>query len=359
MSGAGRRQREAACWKKIRGSMSRPSIEPAAWAAPKAPARARLRRGSEPFPAARLLPLPAVGEDVVADSGGRLLCGLAGGRIVRVQPETGEVVTIGDTGGRPLGLELAPDGRVLVCDSHRGLLALDPASGSIETLVREVDGVPLRFCSNAAAMSDGTIWFTESSSRFGFEDYLGDILEHRGSGRLFRRDAGGTVEVVLTGLQFANGLALTADQSALILAETGGYSLSRVATGGPSAGRREVIAANLPGLPDNVSRDARGGFWVAMVTPRNPLLDRLSGRPGLRRLIWRVPSALQPKPVHTAWAMAFDEQGRVLRDIEGRRDDFFFTTGVVERAGKLYLASTEVAGLLELELGPDRAQPVP
>lgn len=330
--------------------MGRPPIDPVAWAAPKATARARERHGSTPFPPARLLPLPATGEDVVVDGEGRLLCGLAGGRIVRVQPETGEVQTIGNTGGRPLGLEVAPDGRVLVCDSHRGLLALDPVTGSIDTLVREVYGVPLCFCSNAVAQSDGTIWFTESTSRFGFEHYLGDFIEHRGAGRLFRRDPDGSVEVVLTGLQFANGVALSADETVLILAETGGYSLSRVATGGPAAGRREVIADNLPGLPDNLSRSPEGHFWVAMVTPRNHLLDRLSGRPRLRRLIWRIPSALQPKPVHTVWAMAFDTEGRVLHDLEGQRDDFFLTTGVVEHAGKLYLASLEVAGLLVLDL---------
>jgi sugar lactone lactonase YvrE len=158
------------------------------------------------------------------------------------------------------------------------------------------------------------------------------------------------VEVVLTGLQFANGVALSADETALILAETAGYSLSRVATRGSSAGRREVIADNLPGMPDNLSRSPQGHFWVAMATPRNPILDSLSGRPRLRRLIWRIPFALQPKPVHTVWAMAFDSEGRVLHDLEGQRDDFFFTTGVVEHAGKLYLASTEVAGLLVLDL---------
>lgn len=330
--------------------MSRPPIDPVAWTAPNAPARARVRQGSTPFPPARLLALPATGEDVVVDGEGRLLCGLAGGRIVRVKPESGEVETIGDTGGRPLGLEVLPDGRVLVCDSHRGLLALDPLRGSIDTLVRELDGVPLCFCSNAVAQSDGTIWFTESTSRFGFENYLGDFLEHRGAGRLFRRDPDGSVQVVLTGLQFANGVALSADETVLILAETAGYSLSRVATGGAAAGRRVVIADNLPGLPDNLSRSPDGHIWVAMVTPRNPILDGLSGRPGLRRLIWRTPTALQPKPVHTVWAMAFDTDGRVLRDLEGRRDDFFFTTGVVEHAGKLYLSSTEVAGLLVLDL---------
>jgi hypothetical protein len=87
-----------------------------------------------------------------------------------------------------------------------------------------------------------------------------------------------------------------------------------------------------------------------MVTPRNPILDRLSGQPRLRSLVWRIPARLQPAPVKTVWVMKFDVRGRVVRDLEGRRDDFWFTTGVVERAGKLYLASTEIAGVLELDL---------
>jgi hypothetical protein len=58
--------------------------------------------------------------------------------------------TVTATGGRPLGLENLPDGRILVCDAHRGLLALDPASGDLETLLTEVDGDRLIFTNNAA-----------------------------------------------------------------------------------------------------------------------------------------------------------------------------------------------------------------
>ena len=43
---------------------------------------------------------------------------------------------VGETGGRPLGLAVARDGRLLVCDSPRGLLAMDTDSGKFETLVR-------------------------------------------------------------------------------------------------------------------------------------------------------------------------------------------------------------------------------
>ena len=51
-----------------------------------------------------------------------------------------QAAVVADTGGRPLGLAVARDGRLLVCDSYRGLLRMDPASGKFETLVEEVDG---------------------------------------------------------------------------------------------------------------------------------------------------------------------------------------------------------------------------
>ena len=48
-----------------------------------------------------------------------------------------------------------------------------------------------------------------------------------GSGALFRRDPDGTVSTLLAGLYFANGVTLTADESALVFAETPGRALSK------------------------------------------------------------------------------------------------------------------------------------
>ena len=103
---------------------------------------------------------------------------------------------VANTGGRPLGLAVARDGRLLICDSHRGLLRYDPASGTLETLVAEVAGRALTFCSNVVESSDGTIFFTESTSRFHYEYYKGAVVEGRPTGSLFRRDPDGTVSVL-------------------------------------------------------------------------------------------------------------------------------------------------------------------
>ena len=119
------------------------------------------------FPSADLTVVPVPGnapEDVVADADDQIWTGLDDGRIVRISPDSGEAVVVGDTGGRPLGLALARDGRLLICDSPRGLLVMDTGSGKFEMLVDEVDGRSLRFCSNVIETSDGTIYFTESTS---------------------------------------------------------------------------------------------------------------------------------------------------------------------------------------------------
>lgn len=333
-------------------------LEPVRRKLPPAPPRAAHKSSRTPFPRSWRIPLSGYGpEDVVVDGQGRLICGVEDGRILRIDPERHLEETIGDTAGRPLGLEVLADGHLLICDAQKGLLRLDPETGVIETLVQYVDGVPLRFCSNAAAAADGTIWFTESSNRYDFEQYTGALMEHRASGRLFRRNPEGRVEVILEGLHFANGITLSNDEQAVIFAETDGYRLNRLWIQGRNAGKREILAANLPGFPDNVSRLQNNTFWVAMMTNRNPLLDRLGTAPAfLRKLLWRVPERLQPKGAKTAWAMLFDEQGNCLLDLQSSSINYHAVTGVVESGGMLYFASIEENALLAVELMSEKKQ---
>jgi sugar lactone lactonase YvrE len=300
-----------------------------------------------------LIPLPGEGpEDVVADADGRLYTGLADGRVLRVDPGTRAVEQVGDTGGRPLGLEALPDGRLLVCDSVRGLLRLDPGSRAVETLVREVGGTPLRFCSNAVAAADGTVYFSESTRRFGFDHWRSDIFEHSASGRVLRLGTDGRVETLLDGLRFANGLALAADESYLVVAQTAGYELTRLWLTGPRAGTAEPWVANLPGFPDNVSRGPSGLVWVAMPNPRDRRLDALLPRaPWIRRAVHAIPERLQPQPVRTAWVIGVDERGDVVRDYQAPGERWAFATGVVENGGRLYLSSIAERSLAVLDLG--------
>lgn len=314
----------------------KPPIDPVRWYAPPVDPLPTL-----PPAELHLVALPGnAPEDVVVDGDGRIWTGVDDGRILRISPD-GEITVVGDTGGRPLGLGFAGDGRLLICDSPLGLLAMDTDTGAVETLVGEVDNRKLQFCSNVTEMPDGTIFFTESTSAFTYAHYLGAILEARARGSLFRRDPDGTVLTVVSGLHFANGVTATADGSAVVFAETQGRRLSKYWLTGPKAGTVTPLAVNLPGMPDNLSTGADGRIWCAMVAPANPLSDRLAkGAPVVRRLLWRLPDRLQPKPESVVWAVAFDpDSGEVVGGLYTEHPSFGLVTGLVEAAGRLWLGS--------------------
>ncbi|ORW59084.1 strictosidine synthase [Mycolicibacterium peregrinum] len=299
-----------------------------------------------------IVPLPGEGpEDVVVDASGQLWTGLVDGRIVRVSPE-GAPTVVSDTGGRPLGLHVARDGRVLVCDSHRGLLALDPATGVLSTLVESVAGRPLRFCSNVTETADGTIYFTESTSQFHFEHFAGAIMEARGRGSLFRLNTDGSVTTLVDDLYFANGVTTTADESALVFAETQGRRLSKYWLTGPRAGTVTPLAVHLPGYPDNISTGADGRIWVAMVSPPNAAAEALAPRaPMIRKLLWQLPDRIQPKIRPQVWALAFDaDTGEALAGLRTTRPDFGTVTGLVESAGRLWMSTIAFPALAYAEL---------
>jgi Strictosidine synthase len=218
---------------------------------------------------------------------------------------------------------------------------MDTETGTIETLVDEVDGRKLRFCSNVTETSDGTIYFTESTSAFTYADFMGPLLEARARGSLLRRERDGTVLTLVPGLYFANGLTLTADGSALVYVELLARRLMKYWLTGPNAGTVTPLAEHLPGLPDNLSTGSDGRIWCAFVAPANPQADRLAqGSPLLRKLLWRLPSRLLPKPEPIAWVAAFDpDSGKAVAGLRTERPGFEQVTGMVEADGKLWMAS--------------------
>ncbi|MFM8529735.1 MAG: SMP-30/gluconolactonase/LRE family protein [Ilumatobacteraceae bacterium] len=299
-----------------------------------------------------VIPLPGTGaEDVAVDGQGRIYTGTREGYILRISADGRHVERLVQTGGRPLGIEVHPDGSLIVCDAHRGLLRLDPDTLQLDVLASEVNGVPMRITNNCAIARDGSVYFSDSSQDFGLDEFKGDIIAHTGSGRLLRWQPDGTVEVLLEGLNFANGVALAGDESFVLVAETSGYSVVRLDLTGPSAGRRSLIIENLPGLPDNMSTGSNGVFWIAMPSVRNKLLDFLLPKPGfLRSAIWAMPDKLQPDASRITWVIGIDGEGTVVRNLQGPGTAYHYVTGVREHEGKLYLGSLVEPGIAVVAL---------
>ena len=302
-------------------------------------------------PAYSLIPLPGEGpEDVVTGPDDVIYTGLADGRVLAVSPADETVREVGTTGGRPLGLEATADGRLLICDSPKGLLELDLETGALKTLVARDGAEPLIFCSNVVAAPDGDLFFTVSSMRYDVHQWKKDIVENIPTGRVYRRAPDGALTRLADGLRFANGLVRTRDGKSLIVAETAGRRLFRLRLAGDGARTFEAIA-ELSGFPDNLGADDDGLVWVALASEPNPALERLHKLPFfLRRLAARLPESVQPKPSRVAWVAAYDESGACVHDFKWTDRAYGMVTGVCRAGGSIYCAGVMERALMRFDL---------
>jgi sugar lactone lactonase YvrE len=286
--------------------------------------------------------VPAGGaEDVVVGTTGRdegaVFTGTEDGSIWRISHDARRIDLVADTGGRPLGLELDGDGRLLVCDARRGVLRVDVATGGVEPLLDAAGGRRLTFCNNAAIGSDGTIWFSDSSAHHDIDHWKDEMVQATRTGRLVRIAPDGVTTVEVEGLSFANGVAISSDESFVAVAETAARTVVRHWRDGRPD---DLLASDLPGYPDNIARGSDGLIWVTIASPTDPVVERLQRAPGwLQRTATRVPEAVQPQPKRTVRVQAYDDLGTLVHDVEVDTPRFHMVTGVREHDGVVWLGS--------------------
>jgi sugar lactone lactonase YvrE len=319
--------------------MPAPATTPPPLSGPWAPIDTRLDN-AEVFP----LPSSAGPEDVVVDPAGRIVSGDRQGHLWRwpADPRPGQPPELlAETGGRPLGIEVDPrDGSLVVCDAFRGLLRVTD-DGTVTELCTQAAGRPFRFCNNAAVARDGTVYFTDSSDRYPVTHYKRDLLEYRPNGRLLVYRPGQAAEVLSDGFYFPNGVALTPDESALLLVETGSHRLNRIPL---DTGTPEVLA-DLPAYPDNMSAAGDDTYWIALPSPRMALAERLLPYPRVRQLAALVPDRLQPQPARHSIVALVEGDGTVLRTLHGPQGRYHMVTGVRQHGDVLWLGSLAERGV--------------
>ncbi len=291
-------------------------------------------------------------EDVAVGPDGRAYIPTHDGVILRYDPKTDTVDTFADTKGRPLGVEFGPDGTLYIADAYRGLLAAD-SKGVLTTLANKTaDGQPILYADDLDIAPDGSVYFSDASTKFGAEANGGtlpssilDLMEHGSHGRVLRFDpATGETTVAFGGLNFANGIAMTADGTHVMVVDTGTYSVKKwPVAGGPVVS----VIENLPGFPDNINRAADGTFWVGLVSPRNALIDGMSDQPFLRKMVQRLPEAARPAPQRYGFVFQMDENGTVLQTLQDPSGGYALTTGLIEAPDGLRYVSS----LTEPDLG--------
>ena len=336
-------------------------VQPVAWTAPPAPGYQGVHAANTRLAGLDLIPLPPGErgpEHVVLGRDGRLYAAMASGRILRMNPDGSAAEVYADTGGRVLGFDFDAAGRLIAADALKGLLAVD-TERRVSVLADKVGGDPIRYADAVVVARNGRIYFSDASGRFAPADWGGtyeaavlDIIEQRATGRILEHDpATGKTRVVVRGLSFPNGVALSADQTQLYVAETGRYRIWKVAVdateldaaaGSPQA---TVLFDNLPGYPDNLMRGLDGRIWLGFAKPRNPTVDAMADKPFLRKLTLRLPRELWPVPKAYGHVMAFTEDGQVVADLQDPTGAYPETTGITETSDRLYVQSLHAKGL--------------
>ena len=221
--------------------------------------------------------LPGPESMTLDPSSGILYVGLQNGTIMKVWNGKSEVFV--HTGGRPLGSAVDPSGKGLyACVPPLGILYIlfEDQSMQLVSTISE-DNIPLRFVDDLTVAKDGMVYFTDASrispvlNKADYYDVLFasllDVTEGSGTGRLLRYDPHtGITKTLLDNLYFPNGIALSSDESFLVVAETYNFHLRRYYLEGDYRGGSEIFASGLPGMPDGVSTAESGGFDVAIVS---------------------------------------------------------------------------------------------
>ena len=318
-------------------------MEPVAWTPPPAPsltegtyAYNEKLKGIQKLAAG----VGAGPEGVNADAIGRVYAGYNDGRIIMLSPDGATFSELGDTGGRPLGITFGPNGGLIVADAKKGLLHF---TGKTHVLATEAEGMPFGFTDDADnTRLDKNIYFTDASSKFGYGKHMRDLLEHGANGRLLEYNVTTKqTRVLMSGLHFANGVAVGPDDAYVLVNETGEYRILRYWLKGEKAGTHDVFIDNLPGFPDNLSFNDRDRFWVAIVAPRDPMLDELlPGSLYLRTVISKLPAFLQPRPRMHAFVLGIGLDGKVVANLQYAGDDAYAPiTSVREYRHWLYFGS--------------------
>lgn len=288
-------------------------------------------------------------EAVTVDMQGTAYSGLLDGRVFKVDV-AGTVTQLANTGGRPLGVALDKDGALWVADAKKGLLKIE--NGAVTVMSTEADGLPFGFTDDVDIAPDGAVYFTDASSKFGFGHHMDEAFEHGPNGRVLKFDPKtGKTTVVARGLYFANGIAVGYGGDYLLVNETMKYRVTRVWLKGANAGKTEPFIENLPGFPDNVTYNGLDTVWVALYSPRTPDLDKMLPYPALRKIVYRLPAFLHPKPPLHAFALGVGLDGKVKYNLQYKGEGAYAPiTSVRERGEWLYFGSLAYPGLGKIKL---------
>jgi gluconolactonase len=197
-------------------------------------------------------------EDIAFDQEGVLWAGGELGQIYRI-PEKGRVEEVANISGFCLGLAFSSTDELFVCNPKLGCVMKVQKSGNASLFADSVVGRKLKLPNYGVFDSSGNLYVSDS----------GDWS--KSSGSIVRFDREGRGEVFLEGPQpFPNGLALSADERSLLIAQSHTDDVLQVEIRNDgTAGDREVYARGIERVPDGLAFDIAGNLYVSCYASDN------------------------------------------------------------------------------------------
>lgn len=289
-------------------------------------------------------------EDITFGPDSLLYTGYEDGRIVRFSLDGTQVEAFTDMGSRPLGMKFDARGNLIVTDAKKGLLSID-SIGQITTLTNTVDGTTIFYADHLDIASNGIIYFSDATQRN--RDIETEIWELQPTGRLLSYNPSTKeTRVEMDNLRFANGVAIGPKEDYLLITETFGTRIHKFWLSGAKKGQSEIWVNEIPGFPDNISYNGNGIFWVAFPNQRVTALEPFYDKPFLRKMLARLPTSITgaEEPPPFGMIVGFDENGKVVHNLQDTSGRFHDITSANEFNGALYVGSLKMGALGKYKL---------
>ncbi|CAK1550501.1 unnamed protein product [Leptosia nina] len=199
--------------------------------------------------------------------------------------------------GRPLGFSIDENKHLMyVADAYYGIWRVDLKTDKKQALVTPdvpIEGKKPKLFNSVAVDKKGGVYWTDSSSDFPLKDGVFIGLSDPSGRLLYYSPETKKSKVLFDNMWFANGVALSPDESFVVVAETMQYRILKYYISGPKKGKTEVFVDGLPGTPDNIRALPDGsGLQIALYSAsddKTPLIAKtVSDIPPLRKFIARA-----------------------------------------------------------------------
>ncbi|GAM17453.1 hypothetical protein SAMD00019534_006280 [Acytostelium subglobosum LB1] len=252
--------------------------------------------------------------------------------------------------GRPVGMYIDAEDRLLVADAVKGLLRVDLETRDVNILTSGANGTKLIFLDDVKTGPDGMIYISDSARIGPLMDKNGDwniltsatfaIASSKPDGRLLSYDPQTKeTKVLMQGIRFANGVLVDPTGNSVYVCETSTYRVWRYWLKGINAGKSMVFIDNLPGYPDGINLGSDNRLYISLYGGRSKLVDWIHHFPSVKRLLLRIPFV--KFPIYPPMIVIADpNSGEILDSLQGTRSSPLKSlTSAVEHDGRLYIGN--------------------